>query len=570
GMYGCTNNTMYLAKKLNNTANFVISGQYYYDAQPDYTKLYSNDPAYSSIPYKTGTLNTIYGPITPVKPITPLYQAPTSAYNIYAALHLDDFTFSFFTNNTKIPSSYSNNTNNAVYNNDAFIAQSIRSINATYKKALGRVVATTSLIASQYDLDPKSNYRNLYSLLEPVYKYSAASTYSVEEQLDYKFSRKLSFTGGGIYQKYFVVPQSADLDYPVNVNGNLQGMFAGTESYYRPDGLQAQFYNIQYSNSGSYLQVQYLPTAKLNFTLGARYDNNSRYGSTFNPRLGVVYKATSHTTIKVLYGSAFLSPSPSDAYSTYGAFDTPDSGKTYHASFLHLPNPGLKPVTSQNVEMSINQYLTNNFTVTVDGYYNVLNGLHAFADDNKTTQLYHNMFNGVPVDYVEVFVNEGRQQTIGGNIQLNLKHSIGNVFLNSYASVSYVDGTTQDAADGDIRSQISFIAPFMFRIGTDVKAGKFTFSPRLLVMGRQNISALKDTVGKLERLQTLPGYALLNISMRYAFGKHVSVFANITNALNQHYRSVGYNMDLNKHPTELLYGQREDPIRVMGGMNVTF
>ncbi|MCW3121541.1 MAG: btuB 3, partial [Flavipsychrobacter sp.] len=46
GMYGCTNNTIYLAKKLNNTSNFFISGQYYYAAQPDYTQLYSNDPAY--------------------------------------------------------------------------------------------------------------------------------------------------------------------------------------------------------------------------------------------------------------------------------------------------------------------------------------------------------------------------------------------------------------------------------------------------------------------------------------------------------------------------------------------
>jgi hypothetical protein len=37
--------------------------------------------------------------------------------------------------------------------------------------------------------------------------------------------------------------------------------------------------------------------------------------------------------------------------------------------------------------------------------------------------------------------------------------------------------------------------------------------------------------------------------------------------LNQQYRNVGYNMDLTKKDTELFYGQPEDPIRLIGGLN---
>jgi outer membrane receptor protein involved in Fe transport len=571
GTYGYINNTLYVAKKIASNSSFTLSGQYNYNSQPDYTKIYPNDPQLSSTSLKTGTFNTIYGPIKPVKPFKPTYQAPTIAYNIYAALNLDNFTFSVFSNYARVPSSYGNNTSNAIYNKDIFIGQHITSATASYKKKFDNLTSTTTLTGSGYNLDPQSGYRNLYSTLEPVYKFASSTNVKAEEQVDYNASRKLNFTAGASYENINSIPQSADLDEKVNTSSNIQSSYAGTSSYYRPEGLSVQFYNVKYYNVGSYFQAQYRPFKPLGFTLGARYDYNSRYGSTFNPRLGIVFKPLLTTTIKALYGSAYLAPAPSDAYVQYGAFDTPDSGKTYHSSFLHLPNPNLKPIRSQNYELSIRQYITDNFTITADGYYTLLSGLHAFADDNQSTHLYHNSFNGIPVDYVEVFINNGRQENFGGSLQFNLKHSIGNAFLNTYASLSYINGKIDDVTTkkqvGHYDTQLPFISPFIFHIGTDMQAGSFTFSPRLLLMGKQNLPGVRDTIGSTIRLQTLPGYALLNLSARYQVTKKFSVFMNISNALNQRYRSVSYNMDLNKKDTELFYGQPEDPIRVMAGIN---
>jgi outer membrane receptor protein involved in Fe transport len=224
--------------------------------------------------------------------------------------------------------------------------------------------------------------------------------------------------------------------------------------------------------------------------------------------------------------------------------------------------------------MSFQQYLTDNLSFTMNGYYTMLTGLHAFADDNKTTKLYHNDFNGIPVDYVEVFVNEGRQISAGGSIQLNWKHSIENIHLNSYASVSYVNGEIDNPAtavgDNDGDKQLDFISPVMIRVGTDLKMGKFTCSPRLLINGRQNLSGIRDTVGLLARRQTISGYALLNISVRYNISKQASFFANVSNALNRRYRSVGFKMDLNNTHSEVFNGQPEDPIRIAGGFNLSF
>lgn len=574
GNYGYTNHTLFLAKKLGRGASLTISGQYNYNAQPDYTKIYSDDPQLSISPYQTGTFPTIYGPIKPTTPFTAAYQAPTIAYNLYAALNLDGFTFSVFSNYARIPSSYGNNTSNAIYNKDAFIGQRITTASAAYKKTFNRFVSNSSLTAGNYTLDPESNYRNLFSNMEPVYKYATSTNIKAEQQLDYKASGKLNLTGGASYEKFNSIPQSPDLDYPVNTKGNIQGSFAGTNSYYRPDGLPAQFYYLNYHNIGAYFQAQYTPVSQLSFTLGARYDKNSRYGSSFTPRLGMVYKPQQGTTIKLLYGSAYLAPTPSDSYVQYGSFTTADSGRTFHSSFLHLPNPNLKPIRSYNLEMNIRQYVTDNITVTADGYFTVATGLHATADDNGSTNLYHNTFEGVPVDYAEVFINQGRQKNYGGSLQLNLKHSIGDVFFNTYASLSYVSGEIDDPKTenqtGHYDAGLPFISPWMFRIGTDMQAGKFTFSPRLLLMGRQNLPGVRDTLGTDIRLQTISGYALLNLSARYAFSKRFSVFMNVSNALNQRYRSVSYLMDLTKKDTELFYGQPEDPIRVMGGLNYHF
>jgi len=574
GSYGYTNTSLFISKKLGDHISFTLSGQYSYDKGADYSKLYKEDSLLNVASYSNGNFNTIYGTATPLKSVSPKYEAPMKAYNIYASLRANEFTFSFFRNSFKIPTAFGNNARNALYNKEVFMAQNITTAAASYKKTFGKIVSATTLSTSEYNLNPQSNYRNLYTAMEPAYKYSTCSMMKAEEQLDYKFSGKFNFSAGIGYENYNAIPQSTDLDAPVNTKENIHGSYLGTAAYYRPGGLPAQFYFIKYHNIGGYLQTQYTPSEKIHITAGARYDVNSRYGSSFNPRMGIVYKPSGRTTIKALYGSAFLAPLPSESYSQYGSFETPDSGRTYHSYFLHLPNPGLKPIRSYNAEVSIQQYLTDNFSFTLNGYYTALTGLHSFSDDNQSSHLYNNMFNGIPVDYIEVFTNNNREKNYGGSLQLNLKHSLGNVNLNSYASVSYVTGVVEQGSKERNESgkdiQLDFISPFIIHLGTDLKLGPLTLAPRLILMGRQKLSGIGDTTNNIIKRQTIPGYALLNVSVRSNVTKKISVFANVANALNQHYRSVGFNMDLTKKDTELFYGQPEDPIRIQGGFNFNF
>ncbi|HJU45281.1 MAG TPA: TonB-dependent receptor, partial [Chitinophagaceae bacterium] len=538
-----------------------------------YSKLYKNDSLYNIASYSTGMFNTFYGPISTASPIRPAYEAPMEAYNIYGALNIQDFTFSFFRNYARIPTAFGNNTSNAIYNKDVYMKQDITVANFSYRKTFNKITSITSMMTSEYNLNPFSSYRNLYTFMEKGYKYSTCTMRRMEEQLDYKSSDHFNFSAGIAIENYNAIPQSGDLNEPVNRRDHIHASYLGTSAYYRPEGLAAQFYFIKYYNVGSYLQTQFSPSDKLHFTIGARYDYNSRYGNTFNPRLGVVYKPSDNTTIKALYGSAYRAPSPSDAYSHYGSFYTTDSGRTYNSYFLHLPNPGLKPIKSYNGEVSVKQNITDNFILNIDGYYTYIKGLLQFSDDNLTTKLYNNVFNGIPVDYIEVFTNNNRQKTYGGTIRLDWKYSIGNVNLSTFASLSYVNGLFEkglnENEETEKDTELDFISPFMYRIGIEMKAGKFSCSPRLLLMGRQNIAGISDTTGSIIQRQTIPGYALLNISARYALNKRFSAFINIHNALNQRYKSVGFNMDLTKPVTDIFYGQREDPIRFMGGLSLT-
>jgi outer membrane receptor protein involved in Fe transport len=532
--------------------------------------VWSDDTLVSNSSLKTGMFNTIFGPMSPETPVSPEYSAPLEAWNVFVALRTNNFSLSYFRNSTSVPTAYGNNTSNAVFNKDVTMIQSVGTWNATYRRTFGKFTTSSMLTASEYNLDPRTNYRNLYTGMEPGYKYSTTSMVKLEELVNFKASEKLGITAGVGYESYNSVPQSGDLKRPVDKDSYLAGNYIGTESYYRPEGLAAQFYHIKFTNAGAYFQTQYSPVKNMHFTVGARYDVNSRYGSTFNPRLGLVYKPFEKTTIKVLYGSAFLAPSPSDAYVHYGSFDTQDSGRTYHSYFLHLPNPGLKPITSKNFEVNIRQYITENMSFSVNGYYNALSNLYAFADDNETTKLYNNQFNGIPVDYVEVFVNRGKQRNYGGSLQVNWNASIGNVDLHSYGSVSYADGVRKSVEPGGKDMELDFISHFITRIGTDIKAGNFTCSPRLLILSDQHITGIGDETGSIIKRQALPGYALLNFSVRYTVKKGLSCFANVTNALDQRYRSVGFNMDLNNPNTELLYGQPQDPARVMAGISLAF
>src|SRR5207245_601026 len=144
------------------------------------------------------------------------------------------------------------------------------------------------------------------------YKYAYGSMGSVEEQLSWKSGQRLTMTTGGTFERFFSIPQGADTNEPIQ-SQSLPGTILDTN-------IRDDFNTLHYTNTGGYLQAQYAATPRVALTLGARGDYNSRYGGTLNPRVGVVTQPTANTTLKFLYGTAFLAPSPYQAYGHWGSF----------------------------------------------------------------------------------------------------------------------------------------------------------------------------------------------------------------------------------------------------------
>jgi outer membrane receptor for ferrienterochelin and colicins len=99
-----------------------------------------------------------------------------------------------------------------------------------------------------------------------------------------------------------------------------------------------------------YGQDEYSLTRKLSLSAGVRYDHYYNFGGTTNPRLGLIYHPFSQTTFKLLYGSAFRSPSAYEmSYSGLGLFQA---------------NLQLQPETIKSYEIVAEQGLGEHFHLT--------------------------------------------------------------------------------------------------------------------------------------------------------------------------------------------------------------
>jgi outer membrane receptor for ferrienterochelin and colicin len=567
GTHGYGNGSLQISTKLKNNFLLTVAGQYTYDAQPDFSKVYSNE--YNMTAQQTGVFNSVYGPMRPTQPVAPGYEAPIKTYNVYTSLEKGGFSLTLLHHYAQTPSSTTLKPDNGVYNKENFYGQGVTTVTAGYTDSIGKLRTTTTLTESFYRVNPRSNYRNLYGNMQTGYKYSTGSMLKLEEQLGLTISKQLDVIGGITYERFQSVPKSPELQAPVKGGRAVGGILLNSAAYYNPQGIGARFFPLLYDNIGVYLQAQYAPVKKLAFTAGVRFDHNSRFGSTTNPRIGAVYNPAKTTTIKALYGTAYWAPSPMIAYETYGSFYTQDSGRTYTSSFLHLPNPGLKPITSRTFELSVNQKIGRHFTATITAYSTKVNNLISALPDNGNTNLYNNQFLGYHVDYIEVPVNIEHQDIYGGNIMLNSSFHIGSSRINAWSSASFVDGFTHEyvSATESKNVQMPLIAPWQFRAGIDGKSGSFYYSARLLLMGKQRVTGFTNEMDRYER-QTMAGYTQLNLSVGYTLNEKVTFYVNAQNALNQRYR-VALDMNLNDNSAATFKGALQDPLRVMAGARIT-
>lgn len=592
GMCNLLNSNFYMQDKLGDDFSFSMGGQFFYDQQPNLAKYYPDLYEDMDAELNAGTFNTIYGPLTPSAPIEPQKSHELMSYGFYTGFNFKDIKLTYFGNFGKNPSTMANSPHNAVYNKDQFFGHYVNMVNLSYEKEWDKLKSVTSMTYSRYDLDSRSNFRNIWVNMEPAYLFSYGWMTKAEQLISYKINDNLSLTGGFTFEHFFSMPRSNNLQYPVFGNGS-DAIIVNSIAPNNPNGIPADLVQTQYNNFGGLLQAKYTFEFPLTVTAGARIDKDDRFGATVNPRLGFVYEQKKNFTLKALYGSAFLAPSPQYMYDRYGTFVPIDGGNDYQSFFFQLPNEDLNPQKVQTIELSAQKYLGENLSVTLSGYSSFVTGLISPVSDTLGSpqqtvidDLYPDFqYPGTNYSIWQIQVNDnlGESTILGGNITFDFQKEFSNK-LKIFSSLSYgfIEGFTDVDESGPYAERnLPGISNHTVKFRGTLKYNDITASLGLIWMSKQRVinsqGLADDGDGDFynnTEYQEIDGFALLNANVNYQITSKFALFLKGTNLLDQRY----YNVNIGAAPetmgsgsaaVEFPHGAPQNPIRIMGGFRIT-
>ncbi|HJW33918.1 MAG TPA: TonB-dependent receptor [Holophagaceae bacterium] len=481
-----------------------------------------------------GTFTDLNGqPVTPATPVDPDLSQVVEARGALLGVRLQGFEAFLFHRESAFPSSAANRPEFSIYNDGVTLGFRQTTLSASYRWEDGTWAHLSTLTGQRFALDSGSNYRNAITRYEPGYEYMASTTLRWEQELTWH-SERTTLHGGWFFEGQDAIAKTPDLQEPVTGQGPIRGKLLGTD-------LDADLTSLREGLFGAYVQGQSRIGDQLELTLGARWERHQRYGNTLHPRLGVVWKPQPQATWKLLYGSAYLAPSPFDAYNTYGTFQADGSGG-YTSAFWHLPNPGLRPMRLVTGELGHYRGL-GAWLVGGTAFMTEARHLFGVAPDATSTQIYGGRYKGYPVTFIEVPVNQGALRLRGMTLQAErVKEWDLQRRLKLAAYFSWVEGRL-DATGTGAWSEAPYLSPFVGRLQADLDWGPWSFSPRWLFVGRQRLLPME--AGDPGHRESLPGYHRLDCSAGLRLARGLQAYARVENALDRRYLGVPPQSEIN-------------------------
>lgn len=206
-------------------------------------------------------------------------------------------------------------------------------------------------------------------------------SWQFKQDYDYQLTDKTKLQGGIKYERkrltkaydvcaywegsFCSTDNTAPESWPIDPYGDSwgPGIFHSTDPAFAiapPPAEQMPGDNIAYTtDKGIYLQTVW-DNAKWRLNGGIRYDDNSLYGGTINPRVSAIYRLNERTTIKALYGTAFQEPAPAQLWGGW---------------IGRRANPDLQPEKARNIELVL-MYQADNVLHDISlfraNYHNVI------------------------------------------------------------------------------------------------------------------------------------------------------------------------------------------------------
>ncbi|MCO7223922.1 TonB-dependent siderophore receptor [Pleionea sp. CnH1-48] len=379
---------------------------------------------------------------------------------------------------------------------------------------------------STYEVAPTSSFTNIFTEFVHGYKYAKGSEFELGQQFYYNPSETTQIIVGYVWEQFSSLPKTADLPFPFNPDvptASQNFLYGGTD-------LPIKIFRIDYDNTGAFVQWREKWTDKVSSVFGLRYDDSSTYGNTLNPRAGLVFKATEKLNVKVLYGEAFLAPSPLRTYEHFGSFvPVPDANGIYQSFFFQIPNIDLEPEEMQTLEINANYRATDNLNITLTVYQEEAENLIGQTAANPQQP---GFIPGGNIAFTQFNDNIGSLEATGADLSFIYQDQVGDGTLNLWGSFSYVDG---DFDQGSGIAALPFTAKNKLKLGSTYRLGSWFISPSIHNHSKTAGSEIGNLAG-----QTVDSYTLVNLYTGFDnVFENFSIFFRVNNLLDEEHFHAG-------------------------------
>lgn len=513
-------------------------------AGPDLPSLYKNDFSWFNHEYRSGQVKL---PDSSIKTVpVEKYDSSASSSFLNARLNLGGFE----TGLIKMRESHSSSTgvkpDMSVYGEDSrFITENWTLYGRHTYAASDESWKLSSLISHySYTIDPATKFVNSFSGYADAYKYASAQTNSLEEILSLEPAAGFPALIGVSYQENTVLPYTSDLSHKFDTS-----LSPGSQGFtYAGSTIPVDFYSLRYANTGAFMQVQARELGNAAVSLGLRYDYSTAYGATWNPRAGIVWKpgGEERTVVKLLYGEAYLAPSPFHTHRHFGSFVSSPTPTGYYSYFFHVPSDDLDPEKIRSVEADLTHSFGHGLRVSLNPYYNKVRNLIQDVLTGPGT------FHGVEVLEIEKAMNLGTMETYGSTLRADAVLRSGKWSYEPWAAYTYSDGRLAGSA-------LPFNSRHVIQTGCSALRGRWVFTPKALY---RSFSRDYDGI-------RVPQFTVVDLSVRYSFSRMkigaVTAYLNLKNIFDRRYYNGSYGGG-----QDHLEGAPQAPFSAEAGFNLKF
>ncbi len=158
-----------------------------------------------------------------------------------------------------------------------------------------------------------------------------------------------------------------------------------------------------------FVQDEYRVMKKLILNMGLRFDEYSTFGSSLNPRIGIIYQPVKDLTLKLLYGRAFRAPSVYELY--YGDGDT------------QKPNEGLGLEKIDTYELVIEKRISPELRTSLSAFYYRTKDLITLKTDPSDGMMYFDNVDEVVTKGIELELMAHLKKGLRGEIEYSYQEA---------------------------------------------------------------------------------------------------------------------------------------------------